>query len=152
MPEVKKILFPLEFAKISPYIVPWVETTAREFGAELHILHVVPSTAFMGLPYVTEIYRGDEAGLETKALHAAQEFVGKHFQNQPEVQIKAMTGDPAEVIVQYVKDNGIDMIVMGTHGRHGLDRTLYGSVADKVLRASPVPVLCVNPLHEADKQ
>jgi nucleotide-binding universal stress UspA family protein len=152
MPEVKKILFPLEFAKISPYIVPWVESMAQQFGAELHVLHVVPSTAFMGLPYVTEIYRGDEAGLETKALQAAQEFIGKHLKGSHDVQIKAATGDPAEVIVHYVKDNGIDLIVMGTHGRHGLDRTLYGSVADKVLRASPVPVLCVNPLHEADKQ
>ena len=149
MPEVKKILFPLEFATISPAVVPWVETVAQTFGAQVHVLHVVPLGSFLGMPYASEIFKAsDDAGLIRKAEQYVGEFINEHFAKPGELATACVTGDPGQEIVNYVEANGIDLVVMGTHAKHGLDRTLYGSVTEKVLRYSPVPVMCFNPKPE----
>lgn len=149
MAEVKKILFPLEFASITPAVVPWVEFYAEQFGAEVHVLHVVPYGAFLGVPYASEIFKDqDEAGLLRKAEQSVGEFINEHFKKPGELITKCMTGDPAKEVVKYAEAVGINMIIMGTHGKHGLDRSLFGSVSDMVLRYSKVPVLCFNPEPE----
>jgi nucleotide-binding universal stress UspA family protein len=150
MAEVKKILFPLEFASITPAVVPLVESYAEQFGAVVHVLHVVPYGSFLGVPYASEIFKAqDEAGLIRKADQAMGEFINEHFKKPGELITKSVTGDPAKEVVKYADAEGIDLIVMGTHGKHGLDRGLYGSVSDMVLRYSKVPVLCFNPKPEA---
>jgi len=58
-------------------------------------------------------------------------------------------GDPAEKILEYVTAEGIDLVILGTHGRKGLDKVIFGSVADRVVKNSPVPVMSVNPYREA---
>ena len=146
MPEVKKILFPLEFASITPLVVPWVEFYAQQFKAEIHVLHVVPFGSFLGVPYAAEIFKSqDEAGLIRKAEQAMGHFINEHFKKPGELVTKAVTGDPAKEVVKYTDAQSIDLIIMGTHGKHGLDRGLYGSVTDLVLRYAKVPVLCFNP-------
>lgn len=152
MPEVKKILFPLEFASITPDVVPWVEFYAQQFGAEIHVLHVVPYGSFLGVPYAAEIFKAqDEAGLIRKADQAVGEFLNEHFAKPGELITKSVTGDPAKEVVNYAEAQGIGLIIMGNHGKHGLDRGLYGSVSDMVLRHSKIPVLCVNPKPEPFK-
>ncbi|KMY69127.1 hypothetical protein AAU61_06330 [Desulfocarbo indianensis] len=152
MPEVKKILFPLEFAKISPAVVPWVEFYAQQFNAELHVLHVVPYSSFLGTPYAAEIFKAqDEAGLIRKAEQSVGHFINEHFAKPSSVVTKCVSGDPANEIVKYAEAQGIDLIIVGTHGKHGLDRSLYGSVVDLVLRYAKMPVLCFNPAPEALK-
>lgn len=59
------------------------------------------------------------------------------------VVIEIVEGNPHEEILEYVSEHGIDMVIMGTHGRTGLDRVVMGSVAERVVRRSPVPVLTV---------
>jgi len=54
-------------------------------------------------------------------------------------------GDPAEEILKYVESEKVDLVIMGTHGRKGLDRILFGSVANEVVKRSPAPVLTINP-------
>jgi nucleotide-binding universal stress UspA family protein len=54
-------------------------------------------------------------------------------------------GDAAEEILNYAKTEGIDLIIMGTHGRKGIERIIFGSVAERVVKKSPIPVLTVNP-------
>jgi nucleotide-binding universal stress UspA family protein len=61
-----------------------------------------------------------------------------------------LEGDPAEEIVRFAVENENALIIMATHGRKGLDRVVFGSVAENVLRSSPVPVLAVNP-HRLEK-
>ena len=58
---------------------------------------------------------------------------------------RVVLGDPAEEILNYAQAEGIDLIIIGTHGRKGLERIIFGSVAERVLKKSPVPVLTVNP-------
>lgn len=65
-----------------------------------------------------------------------------------ETQTALQTGNPYEVILDYTKDHAIDLVVMGTHGRTGLDRYLIGSVTEKVVRMSDVPVLTVRQPQE----
>lgn len=149
MAEVKKILFPLEFASITPAVVPLVEFYAEKFGAEVHVLHVVPYGSFLGTPYAVEIFKTqDEEGLTRKAGQAVGNFINEHFKNPGGLITKCLTGDPALEVVKYADAQGIDLIIMGTHGKHGLDRSLYGSVADLVLRHAKMPVLCYNPKPE----
>jgi nucleotide-binding universal stress UspA family protein len=56
-----------------------------------------------------------------------------------------VAGDPSEEILNYIGTHGIDLVVMGTHGRKGLDKVIFGSVAERVVKSSPVPVMVVNP-------
>jgi nucleotide-binding universal stress UspA family protein len=57
-------------------------------------------------------------------------------------------GDPAEEILKYIAQEKVDLVIMGTHGRKGLDRVLFGSVANEVVKKSPVPVLTINPYRQ----
>ena len=72
-------------------------------------------------------------------------FVKEHF-DQMDVEGKVVTGYPAEEILGIAEDEKCDMVVMGTHGRKGIDRILFGSVAEKVVKSSTVPVLTVRPV------
>ena len=72
------------------------------------------------------------------------EFVQEHFRGvSPKAQV--VLGDAAEEILEYVRSEGIDLIIMGTHGRKGLEKIVFGSVTERVVQKSPVPVLTVNP-------
>ena len=86
--------------------------------------------------FESEIIKGAEKKVE--------EFVREHFQGfSPKVKI--ILGDAAEEILNYVRSEGIDLVIMGTHGRKGLEKIVFGSVAERVVQKSPVPVLTVNP-------
>lgn len=63
----------------------------------------------------------------------------------PTLKKKVLTGDPAKEILKFIESEEIDMVIMGTHGRKGLEHVFFGSVAENVLRRSPVPVLVINP-------
>ncbi len=80
----------------------------------------------------------------TGAEDTMNEFVKDNFKDL-NVTGKVVTGYPAEEILAIAKAEGCDMIVMGTHGRKGIDRILFGSVAEKVVKSSPSPVLTVRP-------
>jgi nucleotide-binding universal stress UspA family protein len=69
----------------------------------------------------------------------------EHFNGYPDFKRRVVAGDPGEVIVNMVEEEEIDLIVMGTHGRKGLSRTFFGSVAEYVVRNAPAPVFTVNP-------
>jgi nucleotide-binding universal stress UspA family protein len=58
-------------------------------------------------------------------------------------------GDAAEEVLNYVRSEGIDLVIMGTHGRKGLEKVVFGSVAERVVQKSPVPVLTINPHSKA---
>ena len=77
------------------------------------------------------------------------EFKKKHFVMSENIRSSVEHGDPAEGIINYAQTEKIDMIIMGTHGRKGLNRIVFGSVAERVVKSSPVPVFTVNP-YKAD--
>jgi nucleotide-binding universal stress UspA family protein len=135
MIQVKKILYATDFSSYSNQAYFHAVALAENHGAGLVILYVFTPEA------------GKLAG--TAATEADQ----RYWRNQLEqirpvnpripVQHVFLIGDPAAEIVRYTKDAGIDLIVMGTHGRTGLERLLMGSVAEKVMREAPCSVLVV---------
>ena len=141
----KKILFPVDLSEVSPKIAPYTKEVASKFGAEVHLLFVARL-----LKHFTSIHVPHtsvnlfEAEMVKGAEKKMGEFVKDHFRGfSPRT--KVVLGDAAEEILNYVKSEGIDLIIMGTHGRKGLEKIVFGSVAQRVVQQSPVPVLTVNP-------
>ena len=67
------------------------------------------------------------------------------MQSWPNFKRRIASGDPVTEILKTIESEGIDLVIMGTHGRKGLEHTMFGSVAENVVKKSPVPVLIVNP-------
>ena len=115
---------------------------AEAFDATVHLLRVVDIEAAAG-PFsaggVDDEYIEQRTAGEREALSERRATIPEEIP----VQTAVTTGSPAEGILEYVRETDIDLVVMGTHGRSGLRRYLTGSVAERVLRLSPVPVLTV---------
>ena len=145
MQAFKQILFPVDLSEVSPKIAPYVIEMAVKFDAEIHLLFVARI-----LQHFTSIYvphpsvNKFEAEIVEGAEKKLQEFTEEYFKDVP-CKAKVMVGDPAEETLNYVRSEGIDLVIMGTHGRKGLEHILFGSVAERVVKQSPVPVLTVNP-------
>ena len=93
-----------------------------------------PHTNIQG--FQDEIYKGAQQKLEGLL---------RHLKNVPKVETRIAKGSPAEKIIEIVKKEGIDLIVMGTHSRTGLEKTIFGSVCDKVIKSVVCPVLSIPP-------
>jgi nucleotide-binding universal stress UspA family protein len=150
MQEFKKILFPVDLSESSDKILPYVQTVAKKFDSKIYILF-----AARVFDYFTSIYVPHPSinKFEKEIIEGAEkrlyEFVDAHFTEFPGTKTVVVAGDAAEKIVEYIEDQHIDLVIMGTHGRKGMDKVIFGSVADRVIRLSPVPVMVVNPYREA---
>jgi nucleotide-binding universal stress UspA family protein len=86
---------------------------------------------------------------QKEAMEAAEKYMNKICEQQmrgfPDFQRRILAGDPAAEILKTVDSDGIDLVIMGTHGYKGLEHTIFGSVTEKVVKKSPVPVLVINP-------
>ena len=149
MAEFKKILFPVDLSEVSAEIIPYVTTMARTFQADLHVLFVARIFKYYDTIYVPPV---SIVEFEEKVVDGGKrrldEFVAEHLKDCCVSVVKVIPGDPAEEIVRYIGAEGIDLVVMSTHGRKGLDRVLFGSVANQVVTTSSVPVMTVNPYRK----
>ena len=147
MIRLKKILFPTDFSDGSKRAQEYACALAEQFQSHLHVLHVLQDiTPFIGnggamlsLPNIYFVEQRQAAEDALKRLLPDQWARGKQV-------IRATRqGNPYVEVVDYAKENDIDVIVIGTHGRTALLHMLLGSVAEKVVRKSPCPVLTVHP-------
>jgi len=146
MVEFKNILFPVDLSETSPKLVPYVRTMAEKFGSKIHLLFVARIFDYFSTIHVpSDSINKLEKDLVQGAKKRLAEFKDKYFQANAVVSAVVVPGDASEVILNYTRSEQIDMIVLGTHGRKGLDKIVFGSVAERVTRAAPVPVLLVNP-------
>lgn len=145
----KQILFPVSLTQISPRVVPYVSSMARTYQARLHLLHVVRSltlnvSTYISQPSDTDLKRY-ATDFETKRLEVAKQqlntFREKYLADIADCDMTANLGTHHKEIINYVKDHKIDLVIMGT-GRN-IQTNLFGSVADKVAKLSPVPVMLV---------
>lgn len=152
MESIKRILFPVDLSENPEQLVPNVITMVDTFNSDLHLLFVVRI-----FQYFTNIYvpHPSISVFENELVEGAnkkmEEFKRDHFGKLEGVHSAVILGDPAETILRYIDENNVDMIIMGTHGRKGLDRVFFGSVAERVIKGSPVPVLVVNPIKAAKR-
>jgi nucleotide-binding universal stress UspA family protein len=150
--EIKRILCPTDFSENSKHAMKYALTLAALSQAELELFHVVEPISY---PQSTELFEPvlDEVELSMKMEAAFQkqleDQVAALKEEYPKVEGKLVTGNTFLEIIQVARDDDVDMIVMGTHGRTGLAHVLIGSVAEKVVREAPCPVLTVkHPEHE----
>jgi nucleotide-binding universal stress UspA family protein len=151
MIDLQRILVPTDFSKHSENALKYAAAFAEKFGSELSLLHVVQDLALFIPEAVTA---APPVSLPIDQLTAAvQEALDRVVeQNQLRrfrVRTEVREGNPFYEIVRFARENDIDLIVMGTHGHSGLIHVLLGSVAERVVRKSPCPVLTVrHPEHE----
>jgi nucleotide-binding universal stress UspA family protein len=146
---LKKILVPTDFGEAADAALSYARALARRFGASLDLLHIADDVAarmFAGEVYVgvpTQIQKD----IEESARHQLDERLNDNVDNDPNPlptsPVVITSAAPAVTIVQYAKDANIDLIVMGTHGRGAVAHLLMGSVAERVVRTAPCPVLVV---------
>jgi nucleotide-binding universal stress UspA family protein len=146
MVEVKHILFPCDFSKNSSRILPYVLSLSQKYGSTIYLLHVVEDLLKWGGFYVPH---PSLTQYQTELLKSAEEKMEEICEDQmqgcKDFKKIIVTGDPAQEILKAIKVKAIDLVIMGTHGYKGLEHTIFGSVAENVVKKSPVPVLVVNP-------
>jgi nucleotide-binding universal stress UspA family protein len=148
MQDFRQILFPLDLSESSVKIVPVVKSLASRYDARVHLLFVARvfdyfTSMYVPHPSVSQFEKEVIEGAE-KRLY---EFADENFASHPGTKTQVAAGDPSEEILTYIAAHGIDLVVMGTHGRKGIDKVIFGSVAERVVKSSPVPVMVVNPFN-----
>jgi nucleotide-binding universal stress UspA family protein len=142
----KKILAPVDLSEASPKLAPYILTMAAKFDAEIHLLFVARLLQyFTGFNINYSSIVDFEKALLDGAEQQLNEFKNEYFEPWTKTKSVVILGDIPDEIINYITTAEIDMMIMGTHGRKGLDRVVFGSVADRVIKASPVPVFIVNP-------
>jgi nucleotide-binding universal stress UspA family protein len=146
MVNLERILVPLDGSKLSETALPLALSLATKYNAQIVLLRAVEQAA--SLSYVTH---AEALQLRKRLSEAISQEVPLYLLDKQQdlgrqgytVEILVADGSPAESIINAATNSDIDMVVMSTHGRGGLARWTTGSVADKVLRYCPCPVLLV---------
>jgi nucleotide-binding universal stress UspA family protein len=147
----KKILCPVDFSEFTDEIIDYAVDITKKFNAKLHMIHVIPNLNYF-TPYESfltpENLVAIERNIEVEVNRAFDKIVKK-----VDIPVKKVikTGVTFVEIIDYVKSESIDLIVMGTHGRSGIEHILIGSVAEKIVRKSPCPVLTIRPRNKQFK-
>ena len=147
MNAITHILVPTDFSEASDRATTMAVELARTFAAQITLLHVwsVPNTGYAeGLSWPLD-------GMESAARNALDEARVSLVKRHAATDAMLRVGAEWRQILDVVKERGIDLVVMGTHGRRGLPRFFLGSVAERVVRFSPVPVLTIGPRPAPEK-
>lgn len=151
MIEIKTILVPTDFSPPSVKALAYGKELARLFGSSLHLLHVIEEPFVHGFTMEGYIATLPEFSAQLEA-RARQELT-KQLDGVERAGLKAVEatrfGNPLTEIVRYAQEQDVDVIVIGTHGRGRVAQLLLGSVAERVVRTAPCPVLSVRePEHD----
>ena len=149
---LKNILVATDFSEPSEAALRYGAELARRFESSLHVLHVVDDLAAhpSSIPPVPDGMGGLQTELEEDARANLASLVSEPDRSALRARLQVLvSGSPAHAILSYARDEAIDLIVVGTHGRHGLAHFFLGSVAQHVSRAATCPVLTVR-AHERD--
>ena len=143
---IQTILVPTDFSPSAEAAFRLAENFARHHGARIHLLHVVP------VPLVDYAWDTESGALRIADLveHLQQDarkrftrVVARHGSGSGRIVNATTNGQVIPAILDYIRKHRIDLVVMGTHGRSAVERALVGSVADRLVRRSPVPVVVV---------
>jgi nucleotide-binding universal stress UspA family protein len=143
---IRKILVPTDFGPASDAALEYGRALARTFDASLHVLHITEDLMFrMADAYGYAMFpAGAQEDLERAALRQTEALLGEDDRRELNALAVVFTSvSPATAITDYARVHDIDLIVMGTHGRGAVSHFLMGSVAERVVRTAPCPVLTV---------
>ena len=146
MAQITRVLVPTDFSAASDAALTYARSLARQFGASIHLVHVFED------PFTSGAFVGDGTVMmpldlrQTLEGAAREQLTARHAEHVGTLPLSStdlLMGSPARRIVEHAKETNADLIVMGTHGRGGLEHLLLGSVAEKVIRTASCPVLTV---------
>ena len=142
MVSFKKILVPVDFGESSKEALEVAVGLAKQFGAELTLLHTweIPVYGYGAMEFSAMDMLTPIQGAATEQLDA---LVAEIRRQHPETKGVLARGVPWREVLATIEQSKPDLVVMGTHGRRGVGRAILGSVAEKIVRMSPVPVLTV---------
>ncbi|HMK60323.1 MAG TPA: universal stress protein [Dissulfurispiraceae bacterium] len=141
---INRILFPTDFSEGALAALPNAVDLAKSYGAKLYLLHVIYDMSMasgLHVPHISLDALYNE--MEKSAVKELNNFGAELRRELTGVECKVIRGVPYDEILKFAAGNDIDIIVLGTHGRHGIDRVIFGSTAEKVVRNATCPVLTV---------
>jgi len=144
-----KILVPLDGSELAECVLPHVESIANGCGTnEVSFLRVVEPvyplvTGDTGYTFTARDWEQIESANRTAAENYITELTGRIKYDRVKINSEVVSGRPAESITDYAAQNNIDLIVLASHGRGGISRWVFGSVADRIIRSSSIPVLLI---------
>jgi nucleotide-binding universal stress UspA family protein len=145
MISIRRILWPTDFSQLSRRALPVVNEMASRFSAAVDVLHVLstpPTLVSMtgqGAVAATEYL----TALDQKAKLSVKDIVAREISDEVTASATTRRGSPAHEIVRFAEEDDVDLIIIATHGETGFSRLVFGSVAEKVVRLAPCPVLTV---------
>jgi nucleotide-binding universal stress UspA family protein len=146
---IKKVLVPTDFSPPSEIAIRYGKAFAQSFNAALHVLHVVEEAVLdyysWTAPASSPVLLGVREEMERSARDQLASILSDDERTAFRGTLVSIIGSPFVEIVRYAKAEDIDLIVIGTHGRGPIAHMLMGSVAEKVVRKAPCPVLTVRP-------
>lgn len=144
MKDFKNILFATDFSESSDYAFQYAYSLAKKFNARLLLVHVINEPVDLRGFYVPHIsFEKLEEEIEEGARKMMEKFCRTHIRDYDNYETVIVPGIPYDEIIKKATAISADLIVLGTHGRTGLDHVLFGSTAEKIVRKSPVPVMTI---------
>ncbi len=148
--EIKKVLVPTDFSESARHAFQYAVSLAQRFGAGITLLHVVENVA---VSYASDLFPVPMAEVfEEVSGYARKEIAALAAEVRAqgiEVRESVVQGKPPAEILRAAREEAIDLIVLGTHGRGVLDHALFGSTTERVVRKAPCPVLTCRPPEAA---
>ena len=140
---LKKILFPTDFSPASRAALPFAQALAEVYGSTILVAHSIAPQSLHS--EVTDHF----LGVNDQAFRNARRKLDEYVEDRRIASLSCTTlldrGDVAEIIPSMIREHGIDLVVVGTHGRHGVGKLILGSEAEKIYRTATCPVLTVGP-------
>ncbi|WP_165233428.1 universal stress protein [Aquisphaera insulae] len=150
MIEIQRILAPTDFSEHSQHALEYACSMAEKFGAELHLLHVLTEIVPAGpdpllMPVMPPSFYEES---EARAKESLGSLLRPEWGKPAAFRAAVSWGSPVESIVEYAAEHEIRLVVIATHGRTGLSHVLLGSVAERIVREAPCPVLTIRDRHK----
>ncbi len=146
MPQFRKILVPVDFSECSREAFRYALSLARQYKSKVILLHVIDSRSYDSIFHIHMVSEEEATEmLKQHCLKKYEQLLADHQTEGIELEQRVKSGHPYVEIVREAAHEEVDLIVIGTHGRSGLDHILFGSVAEKVVRKAPCPTLAVKP-------
>ena len=148
---IKQVLVATDFSEPAATALEYGRQLARSYGATLHVVHAVDDIRWR---YSLDMAPALLTGVQDDLVETSRQTLDRLLDEEDRTQLHAKaatltSASTADTIVEYARSNGIDIIVIGTHGRRGMSHMLMGSVAERVVRLAPCPVLTVRS-HERE--
>lgn len=141
-PKIQRIVVPHDFEEAAETALAYALTLAEKFGSHVTVLHAYELPTY-SYPEMVAVAVELETEIRRRAIEALENMAREARRSNLEVEATVRRGSAWMVIVEAAEKLPADLIVMGTHGRKGMPRLLLGSVAEKVIRSAPCPVLTV---------